>query len=80
LITPSLAAGWGLAFLLSFDDVVLASFTSGPGATTLPLLLFSQLRMGATPEAYALAVVMLGLAGTGLCLWQVFLRRTSRES
>ena len=80
LITPSLAAGWGLAFLLSFDDVVLASFTSGPGATTLPLLLFSQLRMGATPEAHALAVVMLGLAGTGLCLWQVFLRRTSRES
>jgi ABC-type spermidine/putrescine transport system permease subunit II len=46
----------------------------------LPLLLFSQLRMGATPEAHALAVVMLGLAGTGLCLWQVFLRRTSRES
>ena len=80
LIAPSLAAGWGLAFLLSFDDVVLASFTSGPGATTLPLLLFSQLRMGATPEAHALAVVMLGLAVAGLCLWQIWLRSKNRVS
>ena len=70
LLAPSLAAGWGLAFLLSFDDVVLASFTSGPGATTLPLLLFSQLRMGPTPEAHALAVVMLAVAGAGLFIWR----------
>ncbi len=69
LMAPSLAAGWGLAFLLSFDDVVLASFTSGPGATTLPLLLFSQLRMGPTPESHALAVVMLALAGLGMAVW-----------
>jgi putrescine transport system permease protein len=60
--------------------VVLASFTSGPGATTLPLLLFSQLRMGATPEAHALAVVMLGLAVAGLCLWQIWLRSKNRVS
>lgn len=75
LIAPSLAAGWGLAFLLSFDDVVLASFTSGPGATTLPLLLFSQLRMGPTPEAHALAVVMLAVAGLGVGLWHAWGRR-----
>ena len=75
LIAPSLAAGWGLAFLLSFDDVVLAGFTSGPGATTLPMLLFSQLRMGPTPEAHALAVLLLLAAGLGLSLWYALARR-----
>jgi putrescine transport system permease protein len=70
LIAPSLLAGWLLAFTLSLDDVVLASFVSGPGATTLPVYLFSQLRLGMTPEANALAVVMLGLAaGLGLLGW-----------
>ena len=63
LIAPSLAAGWLLAFTLSLDDVVLASFVSGPGATTLPVYLFSQLRLGMTPEANALAVVFLAVAG-----------------
>ncbi|WP_160121299.1 ABC transporter permease subunit [Rhodovarius lipocyclicus] len=62
LMLPSLAAGWGLAALLSLDDVVLASFTGGPGATTLPVLLFSQLRMGPTPEANALAALLLAVA------------------
>lgn len=76
LIAPSLAAGWLLAFTLSLDDVVLASFVSGPGATTLPVYLFSQLRLGMTPEANALAVVMLGLAsGLGLLGWMLRLRR-----
>jgi putrescine transport system permease protein len=74
LIAPSLAAGWGLAFTLSLDDVVLASFVSGPGATTLPVHLFSQLRLGLTPEANALAVVLLGLAGAGLLGLSLFLR------
>ncbi len=59
LLLPSLAAGWGLAFMLSLDDVVLASFTGGPGATTLPVLLFSQMRVGPTPEANALALILL---------------------
>lgn len=63
LILPSLGAGWLLAFTLSLDDVVLASFVSGPGATTLPVYLFSQLRLGMTPEANALAVVFLAVAG-----------------
>jgi putrescine transport system permease protein len=79
LVAPSLATGWGLAFLLSFDDVVLASFTGGPGATTLPLLLFSQLRMGPSPEAHALAVVMLLLAGFALLLWRLW-RRIQSET
>ncbi|RVT91892.1 ABC transporter permease subunit [Rhodovarius crocodyli] len=73
LILPSLAGGWGLAFLLSLDDVVLASFTGGPGATTLPVLLFSQLRMGPTPEANALAFILLAVAvplGGLFCWWR----------
>ncbi|WP_027284841.1 ABC transporter permease [Rubritepida flocculans] len=80
LIAPSLAAGWGLAFTLSLDDVVLASFVSGPGATTLPVYLFSQLRLGLTPEANALAVVLLGLAGLGLFGLAVILRRGRVET
>jgi putrescine transport system permease protein len=62
LIAPALAAGWLLAFTLSLDDVVVASFVSGPAGTTLPMLVFSQLRMGLTPEINALAAVVLGLA------------------
>jgi len=72
LIRPSLIGGWLLAFTLSLDDVVLASFVSGPGATTLPVYLFSQLRLGMTPEANALAVVMLGSASLlGLLGWRL---------
>jgi putrescine transport system permease protein len=82
LILPTLAAGWGLAFTLSLDDVVLASFVSGPGATTLPVYLFSQLRLGLTPEANALAVVLLGLAFAGLALfaaWRAWRRHAGAK-
>jgi putrescine transport system permease protein len=58
LMAPALAAGWLLAFTLSLDDVVVASFTSGPGASTLPMVVFSLTRLGATPEIYALATVI----------------------
>lgn len=61
LLAPALAAGWGLAFVLSLDDVVVASFVSGPGATTLPMLMFSTLRLGPTPVLNALATVLLAL-------------------
>lgn len=61
LLAPALAAGWGLAFVLSLDDVVVASFVAGPGATTLPMLMFSTLRLGPTPVLNALAAVLLAL-------------------
>ena len=67
LMAPALAAGWLLAFTLSLDDVVIASFVSGPGATTLPMVVFSTLRLGPTPVLNALATVMLALAA-GLLL------------
>jgi putrescine transport system permease protein len=62
LMLPSLLAGWLLAFTLSLDDVVVASFVSGPAGTTLPMVVFSMLRLGLTPEVNALAVIILVLA------------------
>ena len=61
LLAPALVSGWLLAFTLSLDDVVVASFTSGPGASTLPMVVFSSLRLGPTPELYALATVIVAL-------------------
>lgn len=58
LILPALAAGWLIAFMISLDDVVLASFVSGPGATTLPMVVFSSARLGLNPQINALATIM----------------------
>lgn len=60
VIFPSLLSAWLLAFALSLDDVVLSSFLSGPGATTLPMLIFSNIRLGISPEINALATVIMG--------------------
>ncbi|NIM69212.1 MAG: ABC transporter permease subunit [Xanthomonadales bacterium] len=58
-IAPAMVSGWLLAFTLSLDDVVIASFVSGPGATTLPMLIFSKVRLGVTPDINALATVII---------------------
>jgi putrescine transport system permease protein len=73
LLAPALVSGWLLAFTLSLDDVVVASFTSGPGATTLPMVVFSATRLGVTPEIYALATVI--VAGVAAVLAAVALPR-----
>ena len=59
LIAPALAAGWLLAFTLSLDDLVIASFTSGPSSTTLPMVIFSSVRLGVSPQINALATLFL---------------------
>jgi putrescine transport system permease protein len=59
LIAPALAAGWLLAFTLSLDDLVIASFTSGPSSTTLPMVIFSSVRLGVSPQINALATLLL---------------------
>ncbi|HVY16801.1 MAG TPA: putrescine ABC transporter permease PotI [Rhodopila sp.] len=70
LMAPALVSGWLLAFTLSLDDVVVASFTSGPGATTLPMVVYSTLRLGPTPVLNALATVVLALAaGAAAAIW-----------
>ena len=61
LIAPSMAAGWLLAFTLSLDDLVIASFVSGPGASTLPMVIFSKVRLGISPEINALSTILVVL-------------------
>ena len=60
LIAPAVAAGWMLAFTLSLDDLVIASFTTGPGATTLPMRIYSQVRLAVTPEINAVCTLFIG--------------------
>ena len=58
MLAPALAAGWLLAFTLSLDDLVVASFVTGPGATTLPMVIFSSVRLGLSPQVNALAAML----------------------
>ncbi len=66
LLAPALLSGWLLAFTLSLDDLVVATFVSGPGASTLPMVVFSALRLGVTPELNALATVILAVVSLAL--------------
>jgi putrescine transport system permease protein len=59
VIFPAVAAGWLLAFTLSLDDLVIANFTAGPGNTTLPMRIYSQVRLGVTPEVNAISTVFI---------------------
>jgi putrescine transport system permease protein len=68
LIAPAVAAGFLLAFTLSLDDLVIASFTSGPGATTLPMRIYSQVRLGVTPEINAASTILIGLVTIGIII------------
>lgn len=68
LIAPGLVAAWLLAFTLSLDDLVIASFVSGPGASTLPMVVFSRVRLGLNPEINALAALVVAAVGLGIFL------------
>src|SRR5262252_6056418 len=65
LIAPAIAAGWMLAFSLSLDDLVIASFTTGPGATTLPIRIYSEVRLGVKPEINAICTIMIAVVAAG---------------
>jgi len=78
LIAPSLLAGWLLAFTLSLDDLVVASFTSGPGATTLPIQIYSKVKLGLNPEVNALATLIIGFVTCALLLAAYAVRRGER--
>lgn len=75
IITPALAAGWLLAFTLSLDDLVIASFVSGPGANTLPMVVFSSVRMGVSPKINALATLIILTVSLATLLAWCFMRR-----
>jgi putrescine transport system permease protein len=63
LILPAIVAAWMLAFALSLDDLVIASFTTGPGATTLPIRIYSEVRLGVKPEMNAVCSIMVAVVG-----------------
>ncbi len=66
IIAPAVISGWLLAFTLSLDDLVIASFTSGPSATTLPIKIFSAVRLGVSPEINALSTLMIAVVTVGV--------------
>jgi putrescine transport system permease protein len=74
-IAPAVAAAWMLAFTLSLDDLVIASFTSGPGATTLPMRLCSQVRLGVNPEINAVSTLLIAVVGMGVLAAGLIQRR-----
>ena len=79
VISPAILSGWLLAFTISLDDVVITAFTSGPGSTTLPLLVWSKVRLGVTPDINALATVIVVFVGTGVALSGWLMHRAERQ-
>ncbi len=77
LIAPAIAAGWMLAFTLSIDDLVIASFTTGPGATTLPIRIYSEVRLGVKPEINAVCTLMISLVALGIVAASLLTKRAA---
>ncbi len=75
MITPALIAGWLLAFTLSLDDLVIASFVSGPGASTLPMVIFSKVRLGVSPDINALASLIVLVVSIGIITAALLMRK-----
>lgn len=79
LILPAILSGWLLAFTLSWDDVVVSQFVSGPGANTLPMVIFSKVRLGVNPSINALATLMVLVVATGVVVSAIFLKRQEKR-
>ena len=77
IIAPAVISGWLLAFTLSLDDLVIASFTAGPSATTLPIRIFSAVRMGVSPEINALSTIMIAIVTVGVVTASIVSKRSS---
>ncbi len=75
LIMPAVVSGWMLAFTLSLDDLVISSFTTGPGATTLPIKIYSQVRLGVTPEINAVCTILIGVVTIGVIIASITTKR-----
>ena len=75
VISPAILSGWLLAFTISLDDVVITSFTTGPGSTTLPLLIWSKVKLGVTPDINALATLMVLAVGLGVIIAGIVMNR-----
>lgn len=69
MILPAIISGWLLSFTLSLDDLVIATFTTGPGGTTLPIWIYSKARLGVSPNINALSTIMIGIVATAVFLF-----------
>jgi len=79
IIAPALISGWLLAFTISLDDLVITSFVSGPGSSTLPMVIFSKVRLGVSPDINALASIMVLIVTIGVVLAGVMLSRQEKR-
>jgi putrescine transport system permease protein len=79
VISPAILSGWLLAFTISLDDVVITAFTTGPGSTTLPLLIWSKVKLGVTPDINALATRMVVTVGLGVIAAGIILNRAEKR-
>lgn len=79
IISPAILSGWLLAFTISLDDVVITSFTTGPGNTTLPLLIWSKVKLGVTPDINALATIIVCIVGLGVLIAGVVMNRAEKR-
>ncbi|MEL7116343.1 MAG: ABC transporter permease subunit [Pseudomonadota bacterium] len=77
IIAPAVISGWLLAFTLSLDDLVIASFVAGPGSTTLPIKIFSAVRLGVSPEINALSTILIGLVAFGVITASLVTKRAA---
>ena len=79
LIMPAIISGWLLAFTLSWDDVVISQFVAGPSSTTLPMVIFSKVRLGVSPDVNALATLMVLIVATGVVLSALVMQRQEKR-
>jgi putrescine transport system permease protein len=79
IIAPAVISGWMLAFTLSLDDLVIASFTTGPGATTLPMRIYSSVRLGVTPEINAVCTILIGIVTCVVIAVSIAAKRAENE-
>jgi len=78
IILPALISGWLLAFTLSLDDLVITSFVAGPGSSTLPMVVWSKVRLGVSPDINALATIMIGIVATGVVIAGFWMTRQQK--
>lgn len=79
IISPAILSGWLLAFTISLDDVVITNFTTGPGTTTLPILIWSKVKLGVTPDINALATIIVLAVSAGVLIAGMVMTRTERR-
>jgi putrescine transport system permease protein len=79
IIAPALISGWLLSFTISLDDLVIASFVSGPGSSTLPMVIFSKVRMGVSPDINALATIIVALVTIGVIIAGILMARQEKR-